>query len=253
MEVTNINKRELYEKIRELKKLILSVGIKYPLDIFDICSKFENVDISLCDFKTNGLRGMAVVADNESDLNCILVNSNLSYEEQNFHGVHELIHIYTSEPNCGNTFNCYDKLKPFQSSYIEWIANEGAAELMIPYDEILLYIKDIIDLQNSSVTSIYEITEAISKKYNVTSTVAHNRLNNLKFEIWQYLNGIPLDKIEILSKNSQKKLGIDMDLIFNIENKHLSHLLDNYNVSLKSTSFFDFSNSYENNKSIRVL
>lgn len=70
---------------------------------------------------------MAFIAKDSTDYHSILLNSSLSFPEKNFYGTHELIHIYTNTDNPGQSFNCYDTVKPDQNSYIEWIANEGAA------------------------------------------------------------------------------------------------------------------------------
>lgn len=150
---------------------------------------------------------MAVVADKSSPINCILINSNLSYKEQNFHGFHELIHIYSSEVNSGQTFNCYDNIKPFQDPYTEWVANEGSAELLMSYRELLPILKSDWDYLNSS-SKIYEFKEALSQKFMAPPATVEIRISNLKYETYQYLNGVDLDNIEILSNKQQKSRGI---------------------------------------------
>lgn len=220
MAVTNINKKELYLKIESFRNILTSEGIKYPLDIFEICSKFEDLEIARCPFKTTGLRGMAVLADTTSNINCILVNSKLSYEEQNFHGVHELLHIYTSEPNSGQTFKCYDNVKPFQNSYIEWIANEGAAELTVPYKDLLpLVKKEYLEITKGLGT--YEFCERTAPMFAVTSTVIQNRLNSLSYEIQQYIGGVPLENIKVLSKAQQHKENIFVKSLNDLETERL--------------------------------
>lgn len=232
--------------------MLLSVGAKYPFDIFDICQKFENLKIGACPFKTVGLRGMAILADKTSPINCILVNSNLSSEEQNFHGAHELIHIFTSDPNSGQTFKCYDKVQPFQNSYIEWIANEGAAELILSYKELLPFIKDNLPSFNSDTLPIFGIVEKISQNYNVSQTVVQNRLGNLKYEIYQYLNGTDIENIEILSNRQQQNLGIYVDSLADIEAKRIVDCLKNHKSAINQP-FFEYSNSYKNCKIIASL
>lgn len=190
---------------------------------------------------------MAVVAGKSNNTNYILVNSNLSIQEQNFHGIHELIHIYTSKPHSGQKFNCYDRVKPNQSSYIEWVANEGSAELILPYKELLPFIKDNISSFDNKTLPIWGLTYLISHKYPVSQTVVQNRLNNLKYEIYQYLNGTDINNIEILSSKQQQSRGIYIDSLVDIETKRLMDCLTNHK-SIVNSSFFDYSESYRDSK-----
>lgn len=207
--------------MEQLRNLLLSAGLKQPFSIFDVCSKFEDLAIRSCPFITKGLRGMAILADKISKINCILVNANLTYEEQNFHGFHELIHIYTSEPNSGQTFNCYDKIKPYQSSYIEWIANEGAAECMVPYKKFLPLIKDNYHKMIEGLGT-FDFCNKVASDFAVTPTVIQNRLNSLCYEIAQYINGASLENINILSKSEQQRNNIFIPSLNDLENERLS-------------------------------
>ena len=146
-----MNKAQLYKNINEIRNHLIANGFTYPLNIFDICSRYDNLSISAIPFKTRGLRGMAVLAKDDNDINCILVNSNISASEQNFHGIHELMHITFEDDNSGQIFKCYEKTLPFQDSYKEWVANEGAAELLIPYSDFIPFFCNVYsDFRNSS-------------------------------------------------------------------------------------------------------
>lgn len=221
---------------------MLRCGIKYPLDIYEVCSHFSGLEIAACPFITPGLRGMAVLADDESAQNCILVNSNLSHQEQNFHGTHELIHIYLNDGKNGLTFKCYDKVKPFQNHYTEWLANEGAAELILPHDVLLPYIKEKSKDFDNDPFAVYNMTDEISQNYNVSPVVVQNRLSSLKYEIYQYLSGCSLNNIEIISNNQQNRLGISVDLLNDVENRRINDLLYNKNPNIKP--FFAYSETY---------
>lgn len=213
------------------------------MDIFSVCSLFDNLEIAAVPFKTQGLRGIARLADDSSPINCILVNSNLSYEEQNFHGFHELMHIYRTGDCPGATFSCYDRLKPNQNGYVEWIANEGAAELILPHDVLLPYIKEHAVTFNSNMFAVSDMVEKISIAYRVSPMVVTYRLESLKYEIQQYLTGAQLSEIRILSKNQQEKLGIKIDSLIDIEGKRLLLSFSESSAKL-SRPFFDYSDSY---------
>lgn len=189
---------------------------------------------------------MASLANLESPINCILVNSNLSQEEQNFHGMHEFIHIALDNGNGGHTFKCYDRVKPFQNSYVEWLANEGAAELILPHDVLLPYIKEKIKTFDDNILGVYNLVYEIACIYKVSPVVVQNRLNSLRYEIYQYLYGCDINNIKIISKTQQKKLGIEIDSLNDIENRRLTETWLNSDKSVIVKPFFSYSKSYKN-------
>ncbi len=190
------------------------------MNIFKLCSKISNVEITAVPFNTRDLRGMVSLAKNDNENNVILVNSNKSFEEQNFHGFHELMHIPTvDEP--GTILRCYERVKPTQDSYLEWLANEGAAEFIVPYKILLPIIKDkYFDLIQGFGT--WYFCNEYSYKFGVSNTVMQYRIETLKYEIDQYLNGVALDEIEILSKRKQDDRGIIVQSLVEMENQRLS-------------------------------
>lgn len=214
MEEIYINKKELYNTVDELRKLLYSFGIRYPINIFEICDLFSNIEIATIPFKTPGLRGMAKLADDENDVNCILVNSNLTQEEQNFHGTHELMHICIPNNSRGATFRCYEKVQPFQDKYLEWLANEGAAELLMPFKGFIPDFCALYKLYRENSTLWvkrfgYETPyEVLANKYRVSPVSVKNRIKNLAYEIDQYIKGTKIDQIKILSLTQRGRLGI---------------------------------------------
>lgn len=103
------------------------------------------------------MRGIVRIAKNRDENHVILLNENKSFVEQNYHGFHELTHILTvDEP--GTTLNCFGNTRPNQNSYIEWLANEGAAEFLMPYKEILYEISvSVIDLAIENRATDYNV------------------------------------------------------------------------------------------------
>lgn len=185
-----------------------------------MCSEIGDVEIKAVPFNTRDLRGMVSLAKNDKENNVILVNSNKSFEEQNFHGFHELMHIPTvDEP--GTILRCYERVKPNQDSYLEWLANEGAAEFVVPYKILLPIIKNkYSDLIQGFGT--WDFCNEYSYKFGVSNTVMQYRIETLKYEIDQYLNGVALDEIEILSKRKQDDRGIIVQSLVEMENQRLS-------------------------------
>lgn len=191
----------------------------YPLNIFELCEQITNVEIQAVPFSTYDIRGMVSIAKNSNENHVILVNSNRSMEEQNFHGFHELIHIPTADKP-GTILSCFDKVKPNQDSYLEWLANEGAAEFVVPYKMLLPMIKeDYFGMISGMGTWFF--CESHAREFGVSPIVLQNRIESLKYEIQQYLSGVPLDQIEILSISKQKKRGIFVNSLVELENERL--------------------------------
>lgn len=209
----------------EIRRQLQIIGSDYPLNIFKLCSKIDNVEIKALPFSTPDLRGMVDIAKNQYENHVILVNSNKSFEEQNFHGFHELMHIPTvDEP--GTILRCYERLKPNQDSYLEWLANEGAAEFLVPYKILLPMIKNrYFDLIQDLGT--WDFCNKCSSIFGVTTTVMQYRIGALKYEIYQYMNGVSLDEIEILSNKKQADRGIVVQSLVEMENQRLSTMWNN--------------------------
>ena len=182
---------------------------------------------------------MVTIANSPSDINCIIVNSNLPFVEQNFYGIHELIHIVTCPKDSGQTFSCFDTVKPHQNSYIEWLANEGSAELLIPYRKLLPIIKQkypdmIKDL------GTYTFCEEYADLFSVSSTVLRHRIDSLKYEIFQYINGTNIDNLQILSKKAQEKNGIFVKSLIDLEDERLLNWFDNFKLPVSISQELPF-------------
>ena len=184
-----------------------------------------------CPFATKGLRGMATIASSPSDINCILVNSYLTYAEQNFHGTHELMHITTSPNNSGQSFQCFDTVRPNQDSYIEWIANEGAAELLVSYKDLLPLVKKHYSEMIQDMGT-YNFCEEYADKFLVSPTVIQNRIDSLKYEIFQHISGVEIDNIMLLSKTAQENRGIFIKSLVALENERLDNWFCNFKAPI---------------------
>lgn len=138
----------------------------------------------------------------------ILLDSRQSREEQNFFCAHELIHSAFHRDLGMKQFSCYEKTQPQQDSAIEWQANEGAAELLVPYK---LFIPRFIELLNEQLNNpsvFYWIRIQLAKEFDVSYQVIFNRIENHRYEISQYEQGVDSNSIQLLSKRKQNQFGI---------------------------------------------
>lgn len=201
----HVTKAGLYKLVNTLR---CSIGIDpddYGIDILKHCEE-GGVRIEYIPFCSSGLRGMAIVGgEDESDV--ILLNSARNKTEQNMDCAHECMHLtYHRDEPC-RTFKCFDTVAPGQDKYLEWQANEGGAEILVPHRGFLRRIKRYEYLLHNY-QNISAFKKEMASEYNVTEAVITFRLESLKYEISQYLAGTALDDIRILSNRSQIREGI---------------------------------------------
>lgn len=192
----NNAKEDLYARIDKMRKNLGITSYDTPINALDLCTnRVSDVEIKYHTFDTAGFCGAAFAG---SKMNTIVLNSTRSKTEQNFDCGHELVHLVRHRnKNCG-VFNCFTKN---QNSFLEWEANEGSAQFLVPYQD---FIPRFVDLLSFNATGIQSILAA---HYHVTTQVINIRLDSLAFEIDQYRNGTPISHITLLSRRQQLRLG----------------------------------------------
>ena len=136
-----IRKADLYKLIAKLKQNWGLDKNEYNLDIISLC-RSRGIQVGEVPFESSGLRGMACLGDS-SKPDIILLNSHRNKIEQKIDCFHEAIHLaFHRNINC-KSFNCFETALPSQNKYLEWQANEGSAELNVPFQTLLPKIKKI--------------------------------------------------------------------------------------------------------------
>ena len=102
--------------------------------------------------------------------------------------------------------------------FLEWQANEGSAELHVPYR--LLFPKIAAALQKmESMQDIPNLRAGLAEEFQVMEEVIYYRFESLKYEIYQYLTGVGLENIEFITVSKQREAGIFVESINEIEEK----------------------------------
>lgn len=202
-----IRKADLYKIIASIRHMWGIDDMAYRTDFIELCQK-KGIKIQAIPFITPGLRGMASLGNTYQD-DVILLNSARNKIEQNVDCAHEFIHVNFHRNKGYQSFHCFEMAKPSQNKYLEWQANEGGAELIVPYQTLLPKIKKCIHFLRKY-NDIILFKEELVHEYGVTDAVITFRLESLKYEIHQYLNGISLNNIQILSYTSQSNNGINI-------------------------------------------
>lgn len=116
----------------------------------------------------------------------IVLSANRPPEGRRFAASHELVHYFLHE---GDNFLCTGD---DEVSAIEWQANEGAAELLMPYKEFIPFYENIRSL---FFTDRERALRRAAEHFDVSAGMINTRLQSLSPEIAQYERGTPLDKI----------------------------------------------------------
>lgn len=205
-------KADLYRYVDRIRKIYGFSNIDYGMDISDLRYIDSSIHIETHCFSTTGF-GAAIFFGDKVDT--IILNTQRNAQEQGFDLRHELVHKHKHRTNGKLSYNCFTNQ---QDSFIEWEANEGAAEMMIPYR---IFILDVAEAYPTFVTSsdIYMFKRKMQQKYNVTPAMVELRLKNLKYEIQQCINNVPIDEIEILSGKELEKRNIKVQSINDLENQ----------------------------------
>ena len=195
-------KGDLYRYASDLKKLM---GIKWDrigIDFFEACEGLKKLDIRVISLKDKSLRGLAIPKDN-----IILLNSSRNEIERNFDCAHEFIHVVKHKFENSQPFRCFDKLRPQQNSFLEWQANEGAAEILVPYKAFIPIFCEYLP-SCEDVYTYYCLLDYLAHLFNVPVRVIELRIENLKYEIYQYEKGYDIDSVQVLSNKKQEQKGI---------------------------------------------
>lgn len=202
------SKAELYQTAAILRE---KLGLTDPCDAETVLQRIQaqpNVRVAYLPFQSPALRGMCSPGKpGQEDI--ILLSSRLSDRERGFYAAHEWIHLCCHRNEQKAPFRCNDYTTPRQDSYQEWQANEGAAEILMPWQLVLQYILDNPpDL--SSRTSLVRLRLQLADRFGVSDQMAAVRLESLRYEIACALSGQPLDSIELLSFHEQQRRGIQV-------------------------------------------
>lgn len=189
----NNAKKELYNCVDWLRNYYF--GAPYsggPVDVLGLCGRIPNVTIYKRHFETVGFCGAAIAG---IKMNTIILNSARSEIEQNFDCGHELIHLSMHRGQNDGVFQCFGSN---QNTFLEWQANEGAAQLLVPYQDFIPRFADCISVGE---TALHGAPAFFAEHYHVSQQVINLRIKNLSYEIDQFCCGTRVEDIKLLSRN----------------------------------------------------
>jgi len=196
-----LSKAALYEIItQKAEALGLNVNAQnYRVDAMqlamDVCINPEIRILEFSDMKICGLLYKGEFATT------IGLNARRSSTGKNFDCMHELVHYWLHDDS--NVY-CIEGT----NDHMEWQANEGAAQFLMPYQSFIPNYCHIHDMfyGRFAPQQAYEMQIAtLAGKYMVGEMAVKYRMESLKNEILQYINGTSIDKIDIVSNRNRSE------------------------------------------------
>lgn len=173
-----LNKAELYRKV----ELIRQSAPAGRFDPYTLAASL-GIEIEVYAFDSDRLAGVLMRGKHKS---LIVLSANRPPEGRRFAASHELVHYFLHD---GEQFLCAGD---DAVSAIEWQANEGAAELLMPYKEFIPFYENIRSL---FFTDRNRALRRAAEHFGVSAGMISTRLQSLSPEIAQYERGVPLDRI----------------------------------------------------------
>lgn len=198
-------KKQLYDNVDSLLEELDITHQDYPIDSKSLAKKFC-INLHIEEIYLNNLCGILYKGKSTG----IALNANHTKVMQNFDCMHELIHYFLHEDI--SSFKCICPEKGVnQCDRLEWQANEGAAQALVPFQ---LFIPRYVELSQKYPRDCMKIKilKILTKEFNVSENVIENRINNLKYEIYQYfiekkdIKEIELYSLSRLVKENKKNL-----------------------------------------------
>lgn len=210
-----LSKEELYLIIDYIRNNF-NININEVFNVPNFCQNnfSELITYDFHNFKSNKIGGF-LVKNTLPEKSFITINSSKERISMLFDLTHEMIHFLLHPENRRH----YISSSLCDIDNFEWQANEGAAELLVPYKKFIpIFVKNI---KNCNTQNDYiDFLTYLSDKYTVSTAVLEYRLSGLKYEIEQYEKGIPIENIEFLSKRAQEERGIFITSYNDIYMKH---------------------------------
>lgn len=165
----------LYRQVDALRRLW---GVWEPFDPFLIAETLPGMEVRCHPFQTKGFHGFIVTSD---DKRCarIVLNSLRSPAEQTFDLSHELIHYALHPP----TLQVHSR-----APFLEWQADEGAAELLLPRAFLLRYLQEARSRVREPADAD-ALIRLLARRQGVTAVTVRRRIWNLRWDAAQVLSG----------------------------------------------------------------
>jgi len=197
--VNILSKAGLYEIVTE-KAVQLGFNMyaqKYKIDAIALAMQVcHNPEIKMLEFDSIKVCGLMYKGKLGTTIG---LNTRRSAGGRNFDCMHELMHYWLHDQSA---FYCLDDM----DGHMEWQANEGAAQFLMPYQSFIpnyCYLHDRLYAKYAPQQAYDMQIAALAGNYMVGEMAVKFRMESLKGEIAQYIDGVGIDKIKIVANRSR--------------------------------------------------
>lgn len=196
-----MTKAELYARIDDIRKRYKYAFTRDPMCVQRFCQEVLDIHVETRVFATRGLRGAAFI-----ESMAIALDETMAPERRKFYCAHEMLHFFL-HGDAKPLFECYDNIE--RDDYMEWQANEGAAEIIMPYRAFLYEVLNAAPYMKSG-REFFILKKQLVDFFGVTPVMVKVRFDNLKYEVKQALSGVPIEEVELLSDRQQRTRGLEI-------------------------------------------
>lgn len=182
-----LTKQGLYREIDHIRSYLPYIPKSLDTYQIQLQQMFPDLHIVQRELDSKKISGMLL----RGETALIILNSSRNEISQRFTLTHEMIH-YFLHSQVGQFFCQDDDISPY-----EWQANEGAAELLVPYR---LFLPSAARYHAVLQSNRARALQILAQQFGVSRTIIAHRLESLSFELEQYQNGVKLEQIYILSR-----------------------------------------------------
>ena len=180
----------LYHRIDSMRE---KYGIRGVFDPYAFAEE-RDILIDRHSFHDTRVRGILVRAEDRCG---IALNSALTPAQERFTLTHELVHLELHYGETGST--------TFRNSGREYQADEGAAELLMPYRD---FLPRVLSLRRKFLKDRTAALGLLAAHYHLDLETVRRRLESLRHELAACRSGTPVAEIVPLSLERQKTLHL---------------------------------------------
>ncbi|MDR0293018.1 MAG: ImmA/IrrE family metallo-endopeptidase [Oscillospiraceae bacterium] len=187
-----MTKAELYALVERKRAELGLSGV--PVRALELVrTRYPEIILRQDDFGTRAVGGMLI----RGPVSLLSLNARRNAAEQNFDCAHELIHYWSGLRHCALPPD--GSPPPKQDPYVEWMANEGAAELLMPF-RLLLPIFYHERLWRHTGPARRERLRLFAGHFAVTPAMMENRWRSLRRELAQYAETLSVHGVVPLAR-----------------------------------------------------
>ncbi len=180
----------LYRRIDSMRR---KYGIQGVFDPYAFAGA-QAIPLALHRFTNERLRGILV---RTGAYHGVILDTRLTPAEQRFTLTHEIVHF---ELHCGEQGG-----SAFQNNSGEYQADEGAAELLMPYRD---FIPRVAAARRKLLQNPTEALTRLALHYQLNCEYIRRRMISLDHELDLYRKGTPVCALEPLSYHRRQELGV---------------------------------------------